>query len=477
MFRTGRRMALLLLFGGLPLSRQASAQGVDYVKEHYTKHEFRIPMRDGKRLFTAVYAPKDSSEQRPILLLRTPYSVKPYGVDQYRPDLGPSPLFAKEGYIFAYQDVRGRWMSEGEFVNMRPHLDNKTGPNEIDESTDTWDTIDWLVRHIPANNGKVGTWGISYPGFYAAAGMIDAHPAHKAASPQAPINDWFVGDDWHRNAARCTWSTRSISWPTSDARAPSQPRSSNSSSIMELPTPTSSFSAWDPCPRRTKSTSRGRSPSGTKSCGTASTTISGRPAICDPHLRKIRPAVMTVGGWFDAENLFGALETYRRVEESSPGISNTLVMGPWRHGEWGRGDGQSLGEASFHAKTGVFYRENIEFPFFQFHLKGKGELKQPEAWMFETGTNQWRRYDAWPPRKAAPGRSTCAAMAGCPLQLQPPRIPKTPLMSTSATPPDLFPTSTRSALPWRRSSWWETSVSPLGGPTCSSTKPTCCRRT
>ena len=175
-------------------------QRQDYIKSHFTKYEYRIPMRDGKRLFTAVYVPKDRAQKYPILLRRSPYSARPYGVDQYPADLGPSPLFVKEGYIFAYQDVRGRWMSEGEFVNMRPYLPEK-GRGQVDETSDTWDTIDWLVKHVPANNGRVGLWGFSYPGFYAAAGMIDAHPALKAASPQAPVTDWFMGDDWHHNGA------------------------------------------------------------------------------------------------------------------------------------------------------------------------------------------------------------------------------------------------------------------------------------
>ncbi len=182
-------------------SGAATAQGLEHVKANYTKYEYRIPMRDGKKLFTAVYAPKDQSKRYPILLMRTPYNVKPYGVDQYKPDLGPSALFGKAGYIFAYQDVRGRWMSEGEFVNMRPHNPAKKGPEDIDESSDTLDTIDFLVKHVANNNGRVGQSGISYPGFYTAAGMIDAHPALKASSPQAPVTDWFIGDDWHHNGA------------------------------------------------------------------------------------------------------------------------------------------------------------------------------------------------------------------------------------------------------------------------------------
>ena len=198
------RPALLLLILTLATALRPSsllAQGIDYVKAHYTKYEFRIQMRDGVHLFTSVYVPKDRSQTYPILLERTPYGVEPYGVDAYKSDIGPSPLFGNEGYIVAYQDVRGQWMSEGQFVDMRPHKDLKSGPAEIDESTDAFDTIDWLIKNLSNHNGKVGMWGISYPGFYTAAGMIDAHPALKAASPQAPIVDWFAGDDWHHNGA------------------------------------------------------------------------------------------------------------------------------------------------------------------------------------------------------------------------------------------------------------------------------------
>ncbi|HOK48020.1 MAG TPA: CocE/NonD family hydrolase, partial [Bryobacteraceae bacterium] len=171
------------------------AQGLEYIKAHYTKYEFRVPMRDGKRLFTSVYVPKDGSRKYPIMFTRTPYSVAPYGVDNYRSSLGPSEAFAREGYIFVYQDVRGRVQSEGEFVHARPYLPVKRGPGDIDESTDAYDSIEWLLKRVPNHNGRVGMWGISYPGFYTVMGALDAHPALKACSPQAPIADWFIGDD------------------------------------------------------------------------------------------------------------------------------------------------------------------------------------------------------------------------------------------------------------------------------------------
>src|ERR1041384_4355595 len=187
-----------LLFALLLL---AAPQETDYVRAHYTKQEAEIPMRDGKKLFTSIYVPKDASKPYPIMLLRTPYSVSPYGADKMKTSLGPSTPFMKEGFIFVYQDVRGRNMSDGDFVNVRPYRPSKAGTEEVDESSDTYDTIEWLIKNIPNHNGRVGMWGISYPGFYTAMGMIDAHPALKAASPQAPVCDWFVGDDFHHNGA------------------------------------------------------------------------------------------------------------------------------------------------------------------------------------------------------------------------------------------------------------------------------------
>jgi putative CocE/NonD family hydrolase len=380
----------------LAFAEGAAGQGLEYVKSHYTKSEHRIKMRDGVRLFTAVYAPKDQSRSYPILLTRTPYSVQPYGVDRSKSDLGPSPRFGREGYIVAYQDVRGRWMSEGEFVNMRPQ--RPSGEKDgIDESTDTYDTIDWLVKNVPNNNGRVGMWGISYPGFYTAAGMIDAHPALKAASPQAPVTDWFVGDDWHHNGA--FQLPHAFNFMAVFGRPRPRPTSKFNPTFDHGTTDGYDFflrlgslanadaryfkndvAFWNDIMRH----------------GTYDEFWKARNLR--PHLKEIRPAVMTVGGWFDAENLFGALEVYRKVEASGPRSANVLVMGPWSHGGWGRGEGASLGRVSFDAKTSEFFRENIEFPFFEHHLKGKGDADYPEAWVFETGRNQWRRHDAWPPK-------------------------------------------------------------------------------
>lgn len=376
---------------------RALAQGLEYVKANYTKYEFKIPMRDGKKLFTAVYVPKEAKERYPIVMTRTPYSCKPYGVDQYRENLGPSELFGKAGYIFAYQDVRGRWMSEGEFVNMRPQLATKRGPTEIDESTDTYDTIEWLVKNVPQNSGKVGTVGISYPGFYTSAGMIDAHPALVACSPQAPICDWFIGDDWHHNGA--FQLPHAFNFMASFGRPRPEPTKKFEYKFdHETPDGYDFFLRMGPLANADTRFFKGDVAFWNEVLSHPHYDDFWKKRNLRPHLKKIRPAVMTVGGWFDAENLFGALETYRSVENQSPGATNLLVMGPWVHGGWSKGDGSVLGHVPFNSKTAEYYREQIELPFFEHHLKGKGEAKHPEAWVFETGTNVWRQYDAWPPK-------------------------------------------------------------------------------
>ena len=377
----------------------ADAQGVDEIKARYTKYESMVRMRDGVRLHTTVYAPKDVAERAPILLSRTPYGAQPYGVDKYPAGLGPSPAFSREGYIFAYQDVRGRWMSEGTFVNMRPEKD---GASKVDESTDTYDAIDWLVKNVPANNGRVGLYGISYPGFYTACGLIDAHPALKAASPQAPVTDWFMGDDWHHNGAFLV--THCFNFLSVFGHPRPEP-TKNFEFKFDHGTPDGYdfFLRLGPLANIDKTYFKGDVAFWNELMTHGYYDSWWQARNVRPHLKDVKPAVMTVGGWFDAENLFGALECYRAIEDQSPGASNVLVMGPWVHGGWsGKGDGAALGPVAFNAKTAEFFRDSIQFPFFQKHLKGKdlaaGNL--PEAFVFETGTNVWRRYDAWPPKSA-----------------------------------------------------------------------------
>ncbi|MFL5338635.1 MAG: CocE/NonD family hydrolase, partial [Gemmataceae bacterium] len=371
------------------------------IKEQYTKYEHRIPMRDSKRLFTAVYVPKLPGKY-PFLMMRTPYTVNPYGVDRYPGSLGPSNQFGREGYIFVYQDVRGRWMSEGEFVNMRPHNPHKSGPADIDESTDTYDTIDWLIKHVPNNNGKFGQWGISYPGFYTAAGMIDAHPALKACSPQAPINDWFMGDDWHHNGAFMLPHCFNFIADFGKPRPEPTKKFGYLRFDHETPDGYDFFLKLGPLANADKKYFKGQVAYWKEVMKHPDYDDYWQARNLRPHLKNIKPAVMTVGGWFDAENLFGALETYKTVEANSPGATNFLVMGPWVHGGWSRGEGDHLGPVQFNAKTAKYFEEKIELPFFEFFLKGKGDGRFPEAYVFETGTNVWRQYDAWPPRTAKP---------------------------------------------------------------------------
>lgn len=380
----------------------ADAELKQLVKEKYTKTEFRIPMRDGTKLFTTVYAPKDDSKTYPILLIRTPYSVSPYGADKYPDRLRPSEGFLKAGYIFAYQDVRGRWMSEGDFVNMRPHNPKKQG-KEFDESSDTYDTVDWLLKNVPNHNGKVGQTGISYPGFYTVCGMIDAHPAMVAVSPQAPVTDWFVGDDFHHNG--CLFLPHCFNFMANFGKPRPEPTAKFGYLPFDHGTPDGYqfFLDLGPLSNVERQYYKGEVAFWNEVMAHPNYDDFWKGKNVRQHIKGIKPAVMTVGGWFDAENLFGALETFKAVERTGPPKGgNTLVMGPWAHGQWSRGPGDELGDLRFQAKTGEFFREKVELPFFEYHLKGEGENKLPKALVFETGRNQWRKFDTWPPKDAKP---------------------------------------------------------------------------
>jgi putative CocE/NonD family hydrolase len=373
-----------------------SGQQADYIRSHYTKYERQIPMRDGKRLFTAVYAPNDTTKPYPILLFRTPYSVSPYGASAYRSSLGPDEAFVKEGFIFVRQDVRGRFLSEGEFVNMRPHNPDKRASADVDESTDTYDTIEWLVKNVSNNNGRVGQWGVSYPGFYCSAGMIDSHPALKAVSPQACIADWFWDDMHHHGAFVLSLSFNFFSnfgrlerltteWPERfDHKTPDGyqffkslgPLSNANERYLK-----NEIKFWNDFTQHPNYDEFWQS----------------RNIL--PHLKNIKAAVMVVGGWFDTEDLYGPLKTYAAIEKQNPGIENRLVMGPWVHGGWNRGSGAFLGTADFGFKTADYYQKNADLPFFLHHLKERKQPSPPEALVFETGANRWREFTAWPPKQ------------------------------------------------------------------------------
>jgi putative CocE/NonD family hydrolase len=389
----GLCLASLTALGDAPADPNAA-----WLAEHYTKYEHRIPMRDGARLFTRVYVPKDESESHPILLTRTPYTVKPYGVDNYNDPDGTFAALAKDRFIMVSQDVRGRFGSEGKFVHMRPFNPNK-GPKDTDESTDAWDTIDWLVKNTPNNNGKVGMFGISYPGFYTSMGMIDSHPALKAASPQAPITDWFIGDDIHHNGAFFLSQNFGFFWwfelPSDDPL-----RDAGRKFVFNNADGYDFFLRMGSLGNSETLHFKQRVPIWTEFLDHPNYDAYWQARNIRPHLKNVRCAVLTVGGWFDGEDLFGALETYRWTEKLNPGITNLLVMGPWTHGQWSRGPGDRVGDVDFHVKTGEHYREKIELPFFRQFLKGDTNRFQPEAQMFETGTHRWRRFDAWPPARA-----------------------------------------------------------------------------
>jgi hypothetical protein len=369
------------------------------VKEHYTKYEYRIPMRDGVRLFTAVYVPKDSSHPYPFLINRTPYSVSPYGVDQYRAQLGPSPDFDKSGYIFVMQDVRGRFMSEGKFIEMRPHIDVKKSPTDVDDSSDLYDTIDWLLKNIPNNNGKAGIWGISYPGFFTSASMIDTHPALKAASPQAPMTDLFKGDDAYHGGAfmlAANFGFYAFFRPQANPELPSK---------FRAPFDFGTQDGYEFFLKAGTLENLGKLLGGQEELwldqvhhDTYDDYWKARNLA--NHVKNVHCAVLTVGGWFDAEDLQGPFTLFHAIDRDDPEIFNALVVGPWVHGGWARYDGNHLGRVSFAANTGDYYRKHIIFPFFEQYLKGAGDAKLPKAYVFETGTNVWRQYDSWPPKSA-----------------------------------------------------------------------------
>jgi putative CocE/NonD family hydrolase len=380
-----------------PTIAQAINQDSLWMYQNYTKKEVYIPMRDGVKLFTAIYLPKDLSEKHPILLTRTPYNCAPYGDGSFRALYNNYTLqYLKEGYIMVIQDVRGRWMSEGTFVDVRPFNPNKKGKKDIDEASDTYDTIDWLVKNLAGNNGNVGVYGTSYPGFYATMAALSNHPALKAVSPQAPVTDWFIGDDWHHNGALFL----SEAFPFYNG--------------FGYPRPQPTTVGPKPFKFYTKDNYKFFLETGALKNFTALNgdsvafwkDLMAHPTYDDwwkarnvrTHLKNIKPVMLVVGGLFDAEDCFGAWQTYKALEQQNPGANNRLVMGPWYHGQWSTSDGTRLGNVQFGSNTATWYTENIEVPFFNYYLKGKGGAPNiAEATIFFTGENQWRKLPQWPP--------------------------------------------------------------------------------
>jgi hypothetical protein len=363
------------------------------VKAHYVKREVYIPMRDGVKLFTIVYSPKDTTARYPILMTRTAYGIGPYGADHYHTVLGPNNDFAKEGYIFVYQDTRGKFKSEGEFIHHVPYVKDSTKPNE---STDTWDTIDWLVKNVANNNGRVGQWGISWNGWEVSMGMIGAHPALKASSPQAPPQDQFLGDDYHSGGAY--QMMYGFNWMSTNARARVAPNERDTERFdygtpdgyrffLEMGSAANALKYFaDDVPTYKDHMAH----------GTYDEYWQARNVPKD--LGNINHPVLIVAAWFDAQDFYGPFRMYRAMKEKNPANKTSLVVGPWLHGGWARGDGSTLGRIEFGSKTAEHYRTTIELPFFNFHLKDKGRLNLGEAIVFETGANKWHTYPEWPPK-------------------------------------------------------------------------------
>ncbi|MDX9946368.1 MAG: CocE/NonD family hydrolase [Bacteroidales bacterium] len=391
------QLKIEIKFGRQPIEPPAGSPSV--LKQKYDKQEVYITMRDGVKLFTSIYTPKNATSPRPVLLNRTPYNIEGGGPSGFNVFMQVYTRFTDDDYIMVFQDVRGKFMSEGVFEDIRPVIPVKKSQTDIDETTDTWDTVDWLVKNVKNNNGNIGIFGISYPGFYSTMGIINAHPAVKAVSPQAPVTDWFIGDDFHHNGAfflldcfpfyysfgqprrELSRSGKpSFRWPTPDnyefflslgAIKNIAPKYFGDSikfwnDVFEHPDYDDFWKSRDP----------------------------------RPHLRNVKPAVMTVGGWFDAEDLYGALHTYKAIETQNPqSVTNHIVMGPWEHSQWAAGEAMNLGNTYWGMDANLGFME-LEKKFFDHHLKGTEDPGIAEASMFVTGSNEWRDFDKWPPANA-----------------------------------------------------------------------------
>lgn len=396
------KKSFLLLF--VFLFNMGFSQTIDenWLKENYTKKEHKVEMRDGVKLFTTVYAPNNSKEKNPILMVRSPYSCAPYGDDKFSPRLWYSYLknYVKENYIIVVQDVRGRWMSEGEFVDVRPFIENKKTKKDVDEASDTYDAIDWLVKNVPNNNGNVGVFGISYPGFYSTMAALSNHPALKAVSPQAPVTEWFLGDDFHHNGAFMVMDAFNFysgfgqprPQPTTVGRKGFNfPIDDNYKFYLETG-PLKNFSKligdsvkfWHELMEHPNYDDWWKARDARRAC------------------KNIKPAMLVVGGLFDAEDCYGAWNLYKSIEQNCKTTNNKLVMGPWSHGAWSIDGLGFLGNIRFGSNTTGFYQQTIELPFFNYYLKNKGNADQiAEASIFMTGANEWKRFDAWPPKDVA----------------------------------------------------------------------------
>lgn len=361
-----------------------------WLEDNYSKTEAMVTMRDGVKLYTSVYQPVDS-DNRPVLLVRTPYSCAPYG-DGWKGDLTEYMTeFLRNKYILVFQDVRGRYMSEGEYENVRPYNPDKSG-NEIDEASDTYDTIEWLLANTD-NNGSVGVTGMSYPGFYAMMAALSGHPALKAVSPQAPILDWFKGDDVHHNGALMLMDIYSFAPymfkkhdnPVEEDHGLPSPIGPDAYSwFLEKLTPANMTAAlpdtlqfWNEILEHPDYDEYWKERS------------------LEPYLKDIEPAILVVGGEFDTDDCYGALNTYKLIRENSPQTDLHFVYGPWTHGGWHNLDYEGLGDRKFGENLSRYFMVKIEYPFFRYYLEGKGKRPEP-VYLFASGSEEWQVMEKWP---------------------------------------------------------------------------------
>ena len=379
---------------------QTPDQDANYVKENFTKTDTLIKMRDGTHLFTSIYIPKGNTEKLPFLIQRTPYSVSPYGKDIYPRRLGPNADLMKEKYIFVYQDVRGRYMSEGINLEATPFIPNKKDNTQVDESSDTYDTMEWLLKNIENNNGRAGLYGISYPGFYATASLPDAHPSIKAVSPQAPVTDEFIGDDANHNGA--FFLLDNFGFMNSYGKERQGPTTNYGGPLFSFRTDDAYkfFLELGPV-KNTQSEKYFNHQFDIWNEYLEHDTYDDywQKRNIRQHLKNITIPSLVVGGWYDAEDLFGALHTYSAIEKQSPVNNNYLVMGPWTHGAWSRPGWDKFGTYDFKSNTSQYFQDSLQTVFFNYFLKDKGQFNAAEATMFETGSNQWRHFDQWPSKK------------------------------------------------------------------------------
>ncbi len=381
------------------ISFSSRSQNTDstWFVNNYIKMEKYITMRDGVKLFTSFYIPKDQSEKHPFLLTRTPYSCAPYGEDKFAAYWNSFRFeYIRENYIMVVQDVRGRYMSEGEFEDVRPFNKNKKTPKDIDEASDTYDAIDWMVKNIPNNNGNVGVVGTSYPGFYATEAALSGHPALKAVSPQAPVTDWFIGDDFHHKGA--FFAMDGFSFYSSFGKPHHAPMK-NYGSGFPMPVKDNYKFFLDAGAVKNLAAIIGDSIRFWHEMYT-------HPDYDDwwkarnarVGLYDIKPAMLWVGGLFDAEDCWGAWNSYKAAEVQSPQTNSRIVMGPWYHGEWSAPHGDYLGNVRFESNTSLHFQQKIEIPFFNYYLKNKGSVESiAEANIFFTGENNWKKFNKWPP--------------------------------------------------------------------------------